>query len=538
MMTAGRVAIYARVSTTEQAEEGYSIEAQVEVIKNTCKLEGKEVVAIYEDRGISGKSISNRLELQKLLEDSAKGLFDELFVWKTSRLARNMLDLLQIVKELEKNDVKFRSITEAYDTSTPTGRLMMSMLATFAEFERTTIIENLKMGMNARARQGHKNGGKLLGYRSVGKGKESKLEVVPEEAEIVKKVFDMYVDGQGYKAIANKLNKNGYRSVKGNLFGITAISNIISNPTYIGKIRFNWMVDWSGKRRSGKNDNYILADGLHKAIVSEHCWNKAQEIKAVRSEKYPRTYSGEFPLTGLLRCPKCGSGMVAARTTNTLKDGSKKKIRYYSCGMHRNKGTLACNANSVRADEAEKYVFKRIKKVMLNKKMLEDIVKNLNETRLKIVKPLELEIAHINKQKETYLERKRRVFDLYEMGELPSDLLKERLKEIEAHLEQLELRKIEINRQIALNSSEPIPLGLVKEAMTDFEKLITNADKEQRKMFLQLIINKITVGEDRKIDNIEIHFNETLRSMIKHFLGGESSEDEDSPPSFIFSIAI
>lgn len=533
-----KVAIYARVSTAEQAEEGYSIDAQIELIKSRCTLEGKTVVAVYADRGISGKSITKRYELQKLLEDSKQNVFDEVIVWKTNRLARNMLDLLQIVRTLEENNVTFKSMTEPYDTSTPTGKLMMNMLGSISEFERTTILENLKMGMNARAKKGYKNGGKLLGYRSVGTGKDSKLEVVWEEAEIVRKIFSMYVEGKGYKAIANQLNKQGYRTVKDNMFSITSISEIISNPTYAGKIRFNRMQDWSNQRRSGKSDDYIFSDGVHEAIITEEIWNKAQEIRAVRAEKYPRTYSGEFPLTGLLKCPVCGYGMVAARTTNTLKDGTKRRFRYYSCGLFKNKGSSACSANSVRADEAEEYVFSRIKDVILNERVLKDIVANLNRTRVEVIKPLEENKKFVDRQIESHMVKKKRVFDLYEDGHLPKEMLTERLKEIETILEQMEARKVDILDKIKMNSSDEIPFELVKETIEDFDKLLSSADKDQRKMFLQLIVNKITVGDNRKIDTIEIHFNETLKNLIKSFLGEESSDDEDSSLSFVFALAI
>ncbi|QIB27944.1 recombinase family protein [Caloranaerobacter azorensis] len=532
-----RVAIYARVSTLEQAEEGYSIDAQIENIKKKCEIENKVVVGVYADRGISGKSIENRFELQRLIEDSKKGLFDEVMVWKTSRLARNILDLLQIVNELEKNNVTFRSITEPYDTSTPTGKFLMNMIASVAEFERTTIIENLKMGMNARAKKGLKNGGRMLGYRSVGRGKDSRLEIVPEEAEIVRKIFNLYTEGYGYKAIANRLNKAGYRTVKGNLFGITAISDIISNPTYVGKIRFNRYVDYSTKRRKGKSENFILVDGQHKPIISEEVWSKAQEIKRARASKYPRSYSGEFPLTGLLRCPVCGYGMVASRTVNTLKDGTKKKIRYYSCGRFRNQGSEACSANSVRADKAEAYVFNRIKEVLLNEKVLKDIVDNLNKTREEKIKPLEKELENIRKQIENYNIKKKRIFELYEDGVIEKEILMGRLKEIEDILEKLNIRKNEILKEIELNGSEKIPYEVVREIMQDFEKLMSNADKEQRKLFLQLIINKITVDDNRNIDTIEIHFNENLKRIIKTFLGEEPSDDGGSSP-FVFTVVI
>lgn len=325
--------------------------------------------------------------------------------------------------------------------------------------------------------------------------------------------------------------------MKGNLFGITGISDILSNPTYVGKIRFNRIVDWSNKRRSGKNENYIIVNGVHEPIISQETWERAQKIREIRADKYPKSYSGEFPLTGIMRCPVCGDGMVAARTSNTLKDETKRKIRYYSCGRFRNKGSVACSANSVRAEDAEKYVFDKIKRLITNEKVLKDIVKNLNKSRQEVIKPLEKEKTEIENQIKNYTERKKRIFELYEGGKIAKEVLKERLMQIDETIEQLQSNMTDIINKVKINSSDEIPYALVKEMMQDFSKLINNAEKNQRKMFLQLIINKITVGEDRKVESIEIHFNETLKNMIKSFLGEESSDDEDSS-SFVFAIAI
>lgn len=161
-----------------------------------------------------------------------------------------------------------------------------------------------------------------------------------------------------------------------------------------------------------------------------------------------------------------------------------------------------------------------------------------SKTREEVIKPLEGEKKLVDKQIESYMVKKKRVFDLYEDGHLPKEMLAERLKEIETTLEQMEVRQLDIMDKIKMNSSDQIPFELVKETMEDFNKLLNSADKDQRKMFLQLIVNKITVGDNRKIDTIEIHFNETLKNLIKSFLGEESSDDEDSSLSFVFGIAI
>lgn len=191
-MTLKKVVGYTRVSTKEQGEHGYSIDAQREMIKNYCEKHGYELVKIYEDKGISGKSTKGRLALQNLLVDSQKGLFDVVLVWKINRLARKQLDLLKIINELDKVNVSFRSCTESFETETPSGKLNLQMIGAISEFERNTIVDNVKMGMKARARNGEWNGGIVLGYDTVNveglnsKDSKSVLEINPEEAMIVK----------------------------------------------------------------------------------------------------------------------------------------------------------------------------------------------------------------------------------------------------------------------------------------------------------------------------------------------------------------
>ena len=538
-MGKNRVAIYARVSTTEQAEEGYSIHAQIENIQQRCKIEDKIVVATYSDKGISGKSMDNRLELQKLIEDSKKGLFDEVMVWKTSRLARNMLDLLQIVKQLERNDVTFRSLTEPYDTSTPVGNLMMTMLGGIAEFERTTIIENLKMGMAARAKKGYKNGGKLLGYRSV----DGRLEIVPEEAVIVRKVYEYYLSGSGYRGVAIRLNEEGFKTIRGNLFSISTVGWILKNPTYAGKIEFNKFVDFSTNRRKGKAEDYISAEGQHEGIISVEDWMRVQDIIKIKEEKRPPTtkYTGKFPLSGIMVCPACGYAMVASRTSKRLKDGTINRLRYYTCGQFRSKGVVACNANSVRADYAEEYVFNRIGEVLMNETVLKDIVIKLNIEKAARIKPLENEFNAIQKNLATAVQRKDRIFDLYVDGDINKSLLDERMLSIESDITQMVKRQAEIRWEIDKNSADEIPFEVVKETMSNFQNLMDIAEPDQLKTFLRLIINKITVTKDNKIQDIQIHFTDSLSHMVKNFLNAESdmeSSPESESSDFVFTLSI
>lgn len=159
-----KVAIYCRVSTIEQAEEGLSIDSQYHNIKEYCKNQGHEIYNLYEDRGISGKNITNRPGIKQLLEDATKNKFDLVVVWKLNRISRKLLDILNIVDLLNKHNIAFRSLTENFETETPSGKLQLNIMGAIGEFERETIAENVKMGLLARAREGRWNDGVVLGY--------------------------------------------------------------------------------------------------------------------------------------------------------------------------------------------------------------------------------------------------------------------------------------------------------------------------------------------------------------------------------------
>lgn len=533
-----RVVGYIRVSTQEQAEEGYSPKAQEDLIVNECQKYDYELVGFYRDLGISGKSIEARTGLKQMLEHSKKDIFDLVLVWKTSRMARNVHDLLEIVETLQYNDVKFKSISESYDTSTPEGKMMLTVLGTVAEFERNTIVENLKIGMNSRARQGYKNGGKVYGYRSEGTGKGSQLIIEPNEAEVVKMIFDMYVQGKGYKAIANYLNKLGYKTVKGNLFSINGVKEILSNPTYAGKIRYNRYVDYATKRRKGSNDKYILVEGRHEGIIDEQTWNKARAIQEARSNRYCIKSEGKFPLTGILKCPMCGAGMVAAMTVNKLKDGTKKRIRYYSCGNFKNKGSVACKANSIRADYAEEYVYQRIKETLINDKVLKLLVEKANKESKERILPLLQEEANLIAQMEHNKIKKEKVFELFEDGIIAKDVVASRLKTIEEESIRQNERLEEIRIKKEQSNLGEISYKRIHKMVNEFQELLDKANPEKRKLLLQMAIESITI-ENRKIKVMHMHFNQSFQGIMNACKdeSGESS-DEDSPIPFVFRVTI
>lgn len=512
------IAIYCRVSTEEQSENGYSIDEQERLLEEWCKKMGYVIYKCYSDRGISGKNIKDRPALKELLSDAKAGKFDMVISWKINRLSRKLEDVLKIVNLLEKNNITFKSYSEPFETDTPAGRMQFQMMALIGEFERGTIAQNVKMGMIAKAKSGNWCGGRVLGYDLVPnnspeeekKGK-NKLEINEKEAEIVRFIFNEYSKGKGYKAITNKMNKLGYKTKKGNNFSVGSIRDILTNPVYIGEIRYNVRQNWSEKRRRNINPNPIRVKGKHEAIIDRELWDKVQLILESKKGKPSRIYDGEYPLTGILRCPKCGVGMVISRTTNTLADGTKKRIAYYCCGNWKNKGTSVCNSNTIRVDKANEYVFKKIEELVSNEAMIKAVVKNINKERKDKVKPAKRLLGDIDKELEKLDKRKRKIFEAYEDDILTKEEFQTRKNELNEKIRILEEEKKPLLHTISEEVSEEIPYEFIKDILMNFSKILNSSvSREQQKKLLHMIISEITMNESREIDSIKLNINDKL----------------------------
>lgn len=516
-----RVAIYCRVSTIEQAEEGYSIDEQQLKLRQHCESKDDVVVELYEDRGISGKNISGRPGLKKLLDDASKNKFDLVLVWKLNRISRNLYDILKIVDLLDKNNIAFRSLSESFETETPQGRLQLNIIGAIGEFERKTISENVKLGMSARAREGKWNGGKVLGYDIVEipsegkKRKNTKLVINETEAMTIRRIFELYSKGNGYKAVVNTINKEGHRSKRGNAFATATVKEILTNPVYIGMIRYNLRQDWNKKRRKGINPNPILVEGEHDAIIDMETWEKVQVINKQRSKKQQRRYSTEALLTGILKCPACGSAMTISRTTNTLKDGTKKVEEYYACGAWKSKGTAVCNSNTIKINKADEYVLDKVMELVNEEIVLKKIVDNINKNKSNKLKPLLKSLDIVNKEIDKLNNKKNKSIELFEDGILIKDELAKRVSIINEDIEKLSYRKQELQQDIDISEGEPVPFELVKEVFDKFGQIFRElGTKEQRKQVMHLLISKVTMNKSREIDSINIEINDDVITYL------------------------
>ena len=268
-----KVAIYTRVSTKEQLKQGYSIQQQADLlIKKAKQMFPEDEYEIYSDEGISGKNIEARPGMKRLLEDIENRQIKVVMSWKLNRLSRSNRDIQNIIYEFRRGGAYYISISENIDTSTQNGEMMIGAFGLVAQIERETIVSNVKMGMNAKAKQGEAITGRVLGYVLKPNPLTGKNELVIDEfeANIVRQIFDLYLNqNKGLKAIANYLNKQGYRTINKKPFSVYGVKYILNNPVYKGYVRFNNYQNWAVERRSGKNDKskVILVKGKHLSLI-------------------------------------------------------------------------------------------------------------------------------------------------------------------------------------------------------------------------------------------------------------------------------
>src|SRR5690606_3400589 len=239
-------------------------------------------------------------------------------------------------------------------------------------------------------------------------------------------IFEMYASGKGLKAIANYLIKLGYRTKKGRYFSINGIATILDNVIYNGKISWLKVENWDTKRRKGKNPDPIIVEGQHEAIISDDLWSLVQARR--KSKSFKQRQSNEpFLLSGLLRCPDCGQGMVPSITTYTRKDGTKRKHRYYVCSDFHNKGSAACKANSIKAYEAEDTVIKKIEHFSSNRKRLYKTITDISSSSAHSISKLNKELEKIEIRLKEIEQLQAKYMDAFEKNTLPVDILQERL---------------------------------------------------------------------------------------------------------------
>lgn len=331
-----RAVLYIRVSTEEQAREGYSIDSQTEVGLRWIQQNKHELVDTYIDEGFSSKNLK-RPDLQRMMKDIENRKFELIVFWRLNRLTRRVKDKETLFELFDQHNIAIKSMSEELDTTTASGRMVTNILVSVAQGEREQISENVHSTMYERALKGVRQGAVApYGYSLVDK----QLVIVPHEAEIVKRIFEMYPSPMSDTAIAKQFNSENIPRASGKWSGF-AIHYILTNPVYCGKIRWNYR-KLEGKRTYKE----IIVPGSHDAIISEELFDRIQAMRNRRATKREKTTS-TYAFTGVLRCNRCGYSMIGKRQPRP----NGKFTRYYVCLGRANLGV--CNLPNIKVEVIE-----------------------------------------------------------------------------------------------------------------------------------------------------------------------------------------
>ncbi len=305
-----RAALYARVSTDDQAREGFSLDAQIKRMTAYCRVRGWEVADIYRDEGYSGRS-ADRPEYMRMM--SEMGTWDILLVLKMDRIHRNSVNFALMMDRLRAEGKDFNSMQDKFDTTTAMGRFVMDIMQRIAQLESEQIGERVKLGMTFKAKSGggHLGSGHPYGYEY----SDGVMRVVESEASVVRDVYNMRLRGSTMSGIAEYLNKSGVPTKRGGAWRPQTISNMLRNPVYVGYI------DWNGIVRKGDQEPIVSMEkyeALNGPLVVDRCARRCTSGYPRRSRR--RRVTPWMPRSSSWRTtawPRAGTSTLSTRTTAT-----------------------------------------------------------------------------------------------------------------------------------------------------------------------------------------------------------------------------
>lgn len=497
------ILLYYRVSTQEQVDDGYSIPNQKRSLHKYCNAMEYNIVGEFEDLGITGTSMNERSGIKNLLKEIEKNKdIDAIIVTKLSRLSRKMLDLLIILEFLEQHDVTLIAKEDGIDTSTAFGKPMLKLVGIFAEMERDTIVSQTRAGMKEKATQGEFNGGVTsIGYDYINK----ELVINEKEAETVRKIFDLYTNKNwGYSRICQELNRNieQYPTKKGSTWAYSTVKYVLDNPVYVGMIRWGVRKDWAKKRRRGLTDDYVLEKGKHEPIIGEDLWQRTREKRDLIGKTPVKKTNFKYLLSGLPKCPDCGSAMVAQRSTRKNKDGTKVTYRYYSCSRWNSHKGDVCKPNSIKSEPLEEQVISKIKEFIYSDGIIDRIVKDLGSKNnsAEIQKNIDNITKRIKKLKNDEDKYYKYLIDDEMLKIYKESKIRELVSGINRELDKLEKELINYKTQLENINKKNINAEKVALMLRNFDKIFEKADFENKKELLHTIIKEITINPSTRIE--------------------------------------
>lgn len=522
-------AVYARVSTVRQSVviEG-GLDTQIAKLKARVKFENEqsgvpwEIVGVYREEGVSGKDL-DRPAYQRLVRDIEEGRINTVLIVKLDRITRSLQDFFTLTQFFEEHDIELISLNDKIETKSAFGRAMLKINLVYSELERDLASERTAMTMQHRATKGLNNGGHIFGYDRDPSNK-GKLIPNPDHAPLVQEqFFEKYLEVGSIGALCRHLQTVGltrprYTSRRGlqqggKPFTKENIKSILSNPVYIGKIRY-------------KDD---LFEGQHEGIVDPDLFERVQkklEETARKRRNFREVPSRVFILNGVLKCSKCGSQMTSK---HIVKKG--QKYYYYECTKHAKLGKQGCDQPYVPADAIETVILDDLKKLTISPQTIDEMVRDANGSRdtqaSQIDSELRLLKGHLRKlegEEANLLEA------VAEGGKTAYDLLKGKL---ESHRQEIVRLTGEIEKKEFLKDKVEKDLYSAEAmagAFSSLAAIFTQAKPQDLKEVVPILIDEIKWswgGRNGKRGHCEITYFE---NPLLDWRGvkARASEDEEA----------
>ncbi|MDL2302563.1 recombinase family protein [Lachnospiraceae bacterium OttesenSCG-928-D06] len=531
---------YTRVSTSMQVE-GYSLEAQREKLKGYAQYQNMVVAGEYTDEGKSGKSVEGRSDFQQMLKDIEEGKDNVEFVlvYKLSRFGRNAADVLNSLQKMQDFGVNLICVEDGIDSSKDSGKLMISVLSAVAEIERENILVQTMEGRKQKAREGKWNGGFApYGYKL----ESGDLIIAEDEAETIRLIYDKYIHtNMGVNAIAAYLNKHGYKKKKrqnNTLDGFSSsfIKGVLDNPIYCGKMPY-------GRRKNEKvpgtrndyhvvkQDSYMLFDGAHDAIIPEEDWQFVQKKREETSISHEKVHSLEHEhiLSGILKCPICGSSMYGNVNRKKRGDGTLyRDYFYYVCKNRRLMDGHNCDYKKQwNQDKVNTAVEEVIKRLVQNPKFEEAIREKINS---------KIDTGEIEVELESFIKQLRQLNGAKnKLGQQMDNLdisdcfydkkyqdMLERLNNLYSQIEGVESSISDVQIRMQNIRQQKISGDNVYQFLIYFDKLYDRFTDAEKKEFLNSFVEKVEIYEQELPDR---RFLKHIQFRFPVFFDGQEIDE-------------
>ncbi len=525
------IAIYSRKS--KFTGKGESIGNQVELCKEYIKVHyGEEALrdaVIYEDEGFSGGNL-NRPAFKEMMTAVKKRKHKAIIVYRLDRISRNISDFSGLIEELSYLNVAFISIREQFDTGSPMGRAMMYIASVFSQLERETIAERIRDNMHELAKTGRWLGGTTpTGYASEsvksitvdGKTKKAcKLKIIPQEIEIIKTIFDVFVETNSLTITEAELMRRRLFTKNNKHFTRFAIKAILQNPVYMiadedayryfqeqGADLFSDREAFDGTygimaynrtdQEKGKTtvylpiDKWIVSVGGHKGVIPGKVWVQVQKsLEQNKSKSFRRPRSNEALLTGLLFC-RCGSRMYPKMTQRMTADG--KRIYTYVCKMKERSQKSVCDGKNVNGNTLDMAVVEQIKRLEEDR---ENFIRLLEQSRKFYTSnhdQYDTQLISLRQEQEEKTKKINGLVDfLTEVGDgSAKSHIAKRIEELHRECEAINARIQELERLTSQQELSDVEFNMLRQLLSVFRDSIDEMSIEQKRAAIRTVVRKV-----------------------------------------------